>query len=353
MTEMMRKKWAKAAAILMAFGALLMAGCGGSKEKKDAAPAGGKKVSGNLMVYTSMYPDIINSQVKPAVQKAFPDLKASWFQGGTEKIKTKIAGEIKANKISDDILMVADPSYYIYLKNKDLLLNYKSPETKHHIMEVDKDGAWASVRVCNMIIAYNKDKLAKEDIPTGWEDLTNPKYKGRIAMPNPLLSGTAYVAVGSLADKFGWEYFDRLKANGLRVEEGTSASQNKLLTGEYMCAIILEENVLKLQQTKKEPLEVVYPKEGCILISSPIGIFKSTKNPEGAKALEDWWLSAEGQKAVTAGWMYSVRDDVEKPQGSKHTLQELLKTALKVDWEKLTKDEAKIKEEFRARVLDN
>ena len=204
-----------------------------------------------------------------------------------------------------------------------------------------------------MIIAYNKDKLAKEDIPTGWEDLTNPKYKGRIAMPNPLLSGTAYVAVGSLADKFGWEYFDRLKANGLRVEEGNSAIQNKLLTGEYMCAIILEENVLKLQQTKKEPLEVVYPKEGCILISSPIGIFKSTKNPEGAKALEDWWLSAEGQKAVTAGWMYSVRDDVEKPQGSKHTLQELLKTALKVDWEKLTKDEAKIKEEFRARVLDN
>ncbi|WP_370833504.1 extracellular solute-binding protein [Acidaminococcus sp.] len=151
--------------------------------------------------------------------------------------------------------------------------------------------------------------------PPSWQDLTNPKYKGRIAMPNPLLSGTAYVAVGTLADKFGWEYFDALKANGLRVEEGNSAIQNKLLTGEYMAAIILEENILKLQQTKKEPLEVVYPKEGCILISSPIGIFKATKNPEGAKALTDWWLSKEGQAAVTAGWMHSVRDDVEKPKG--------------------------------------
>ena len=79
------------------------------------------------------------------------------------------------------------------------------------------------------------------------------------------------------------------------MEEGNSAIQNKLLTGEYMAAIILEENILKLQQTKKEPLEVVYPKEGCILISSPIGIFKATKNPEGAKALTDWWLSKEGQ----------------------------------------------------------
>ena len=209
-----------------------------------------------------------------------------------------------------------------------------------------------TVRVCNMIIAYNKDKLDPKDVPTSWEDLKKPKYKGRIAMPNPLLSGTAYVAVGALADKFGWGYFDALKANGLRVEEGNSAIQNKLLTGEYMAAIILEENILKLQQTKKEPLEVVYPKEGCILISSPIGIFKATKNPDGAKALTDWWLSKEGQAAVTAGWMHSVRDDVEKPKGAKYSLKELLKNALKVDWEKLTRDESKIKEEFRSRVMD-
>ena len=324
-----RKKWLAVAAALLACGSLLLAGCGGSGDKKEA---GGKKgVSGNVMVYTSMYPDIVNSMCKPKVQKAFPDLKVSWFQGGTEKIKTKIAGEVKANKISDDVLMVADPSYYIYLKDKGLLLNYKSPETKHHIMEVDKDGAWAAVRVCNMIIAYNKDKLKPEDVPKSWKDLTNP---------------------GALADKFGWDYFDALKANGLRVEEGNSAIQNKLLTGEYMAAIILEENILKLQQTKKEPLEVVYPEEGCILISSPIGIFKSTKNPEGAKALTDWWLSKEGQAAVTAGWMYSVRDDVEKPKGAKYSLKDLLKKALKVDWEKLTKNESQIKEEFRSRVMD-
>ena len=65
-----------------------------------------------------------------------------------------------------------------------------------------------------------------------------------------------------------------------------------------------------------------------------------------------WGHTKEGKKAVTAGWMYSVRDDVEKPQGSKHTLKELLQNAIKVDWDKLTKNEAQIKEEFRSRVLD-
>lgn len=347
----MNKKLMGAAA-LMTLATVLAVGCGGG-DKKAAAPAGDKKgVSGELLVYTSIYPDIIDKLCKPNVAKAFPELKVTWFQGGTEKVKTKIAGEIKANKIGADVLMVADPSYYLALKKQNLLMNYKSKELEKVVLESDKDGAWLPVRVNNMIIAYNKDKIAKEDIPTSWEDLTLPKYKGKIAMPNPMLSGTAYVAVGALSDKLGWDYFKKLKANGLRIEEGNSAIQNKLLTGEYMAAVILEENILKLQETKKEPLAVCYPKEGCIIINSPIGIFKNTKNPEAAKAMVDWWLSPEGQKAVTAGWMHSVRGDVASPNGATVKLADLNKNAIKIDWDKLANDEAKIKEQFRTIVME-
>ena len=77
----------------------------------------------------------------------------------------------------------------------------------------------------------------------------------------------------------------------------------------------------------------------------------STKNPEGAKALVDWWLSKEGQQAVTKGWMHSVRGDVEPPFGAPK-METLLPTAIKVNWQKLATEEAKIKNEFRARVMD-
>ena len=230
----MNKKLLGAAA-LMAMAAVMAAGCGGG-DKKAAAPAADAKKgpSGEVSVYTSIYPDIVDKLCKPNVSKAFPNLKVTWFQNGTEKLKTKIAGEIKAKKIGADVLMVADPSYYLALKKQGLLMNYKSPQLKDVVLASDPDGAWLPVRVNNMIIAYNKDKLAKEDIPTSWEDLTKPKYKGKIAMPNPMLSGTAYVMVGAMAldSRFGWDYFKKLKANGLRVEEGNSAIQNKLLTGD-------------------------------------------------------------------------------------------------------------------------
>lgn len=306
---------------------------------------------GELMVYTSIYPDIIDNMCKPNVAKAFPEMKVNWFQGGTEKVVTKITGEIKAKKIGADVLMVADPSYYLKLEDQKLLLPYKSKEEKNLINDKAADGAWYAVRVCNMIIAYNADKLKAEDAPKNWTDLADPKWKGKIAMPNPMLSGTAYVAVGALADKYGWEYFDKLKANGLRVEEGNSAIQNKLLTGEYAAAMILEENILKLANTKKEPLKVIYPKDGVVQVPSPIAIFNTTKNPEGAKALVDWWLSKEGQQAVVKGWMHSVRGDVKEPIGSVPT-KGLTDGKIKVDWRKLADNNAKIKEEFRKRVMD-
>ena len=344
---MKKSKWMLGAAAMLAL-SVALAGCGGGDKKADTKAGG---VKGDLMVYTSIYPDIIDNMCKPNVAKAFPDMKVNWFQGGTEKVVTKITGEIKAKKIAADVLMVADPSYYLKLNEQKLLLPYKSKEDANVISDKAPDGAWYAVRVCNMIIAYNSNKLSAEEAPKNWTDLTDPKWKGKIAMPNPMLSGTAYVAVGALADKYGWEYFDKLKANGLRVEEGNSAIQNKLLTGEYAAAMILEENILKLANTKKEPLKVIYPTDGVINIPSPIAIFNTTKNPEGAKAMVDWWLSKEGQEAVVKGWMHSVRGDVKEPTGSVET-KKLVEGRIKVDWQKLADNNAQIKEEFRKRVMD-
>lgn len=342
-----KSKWVMLAATVLAMAVAV--GCGG-KEAADTTKTV-SKAKGDVMVYTSIYPDIIDNICKPNIQKAFPEMKVSWFQGGTENVITKITGEIKADKVAADLLMVADPSYYLKLKDEKRVLNYVSPNAKDVITAKDQEGAWTSVRISNMIIAYNTDKLKAEEAPKSWSDLTDPKWKGKIAMPNPMLSGTAYVAVGALADKYGWEYFDKLKANGVSVEQGNSAIQNKLLTGEYAVAMILEENILKLANTKNEPLKVIYPEDGVVMVPSPIAIMSTTKNPDGAKAILDWWLSKEGQEAVVKGWMHSVRGDVEPPKGAP-ALKTFIDKAVKVDWAKLSNENAKIKEEFRKRVME-
>jgi iron(III) transport system substrate-binding protein len=337
--------WLVVIVMVALLSASVLAGCGSSPAEKPKAAG----PQGTLMIYTSIYPDIIEV-VKPALAKAFPNLDIQWFQGGTEKVMTKISGEIAAKKVQADLLMVADPSYYLSLQQQNLLMKYDAPNRKDITGNKDAEGYWTGVRISNMIIAYNSSKVSEADAPKSFKDLLDPKWKGKIAMPSPLLSGTAYVTAGALSEKYGWDYFEALKKNGLKVEEGNSAIQNKLMTGEYLAVLILEENILKLMD-KGEPLKVVYPEDGTIVIPSPIAIFNNTKNPEAAQAVLNWWLSKEGQEAIVKGWMHSVRDDVQPPKGAP-ALKTFLGKAMKPDWLKLSQENESIKDTFRAKVLD-
>ena len=124
--------------IVAAMLTLVAAGCGTSKPAETQKSQGPK---GTVMIYTSIYPDIIE-MVKPALKKQFPDLDIQWFQAGTEKVMAKVAGEIEAKKIQADLLMVADPSYYITLKDQNLLLKYDSPNRKDVKGNKDTEGYW-------------------------------------------------------------------------------------------------------------------------------------------------------------------------------------------------------------------
>jgi len=341
----MKKVWIPILIAVFAIAALTV-GCGDSSQKPADKPKG---PTGSLMIYTSIYPDIVEL-VKPALAQKFPDLKIQWFQAGSEQVMAKLAGEIDAKKVQADVLLVADPAYYLTLKDKGLLMKYDSPMRKDITGNKDTEGYWTGVRINAIVIAYNTKKVTAAEAPKTWQELLDPKWKGRIAMANPLLSGTAYVGMGGLVQKYGWEYFEKLKANGLKVEAGNTALQNKLVTGEYDIVIILEENILKMAD-KGEPVKVSYPTDGVIINPSPIAIFSSASNPEAAKALTDWWLSKEGQEWVVKGWMHSVRDDVASPKGAP-ALKTLMPTAFKLDWEKLAKENEKYKETFRAKVLE-
>lgn len=307
-------------------------------------PSGETGPTGSIMIYTSIYPDIIDL-VSPELQKAFPNLKVEWFQGGTEQVTAKMAAEIEAGKIGADLLMVADPSYYIYLKGQDLLLPYKS--VNFDAVAVDKDTedyTYTGVRISNVVIGYNTALLKPEEAPKSFRELTDPKWKDQVVIVDPTLSGTALNSTYALSQKYGWEYFEQLRDNGAVIGGGNSAVETKLVTGEFPVAIILEENLLKVKD-RGEPVEVVYPEDGVIIVPSPIGILKTTQNPEAAKAVVDWWLSPEGQRAIVTGWMHSVRTDVESPKGAK-PLAEFAPTAMEVDWEDLAPRTGEIKDKF-------
>ena len=212
----MKKLYAGIAASALLVGMLAVAGCGGTEKKAEVKPAA--KPATELTVYTSVYNGMVKEMAKPVVEQQLKDVKVNWHTEGSESVKAKLLGEMKKGKAEADLVMISDPDFYLQLKKDGKLLNYKSPEAAELAIPVDSDGAFTPIRISAMVIAVNNDKI--KEPPKSWKDLLNPKYKGKIAMPNPKVAATALAAVAALKDKYGWEYWQKLKANGVIVHKG-------------------------------------------------------------------------------------------------------------------------------------
>lgn len=309
-------------------------------------------VTGKVMIYTSIYLHIIE-QLKPVLKQKFPKAEVEWFYGGSEKVITKLVAEFEQGKTMADLIMIADPAYYNTLKRDGRLLQYVSPNKNFVYPDwTDKDNYYSGVRINVMGIAYNKNAVQPKDLPKTWWDMADGKWKNRIGMPNPLLSGTSFVTVAGLvrSPKHGWPLFEAYRKNNIACEPGNGAVETKLLSGQLAMGMLLEENVLRAIHEKK-PLGFVYPADGTLVNPAPIAIMKTTKNPETAKAVYDFFLAKEGQQAIIDGWMPSVRPDMPPPKNAQAKITEVMKMALPMDWEAISREPEKVKEKFDQIVL--
>ena len=88
--------------------------------------------------------------------------------------------------------------------------NFKDSQNPPHWVGID---SWFSA------FCVNTTELAAKNLPlpTSWDDLLKPEYKGLIVMPNPNSSGTGYLSVSAIlqlkGEAEGWKYLDKLNDN--------------------------------------------------------------------------------------------------------------------------------------------
>ena len=322
-----------------------------------AALAVNEDVEGELVIYTSMYPEIVDMMDK-AIQAEFPNLKPGingsfFFQSGSGKLITKIYGEMgdqRNNALETDMFLVAEPSFSLEMKEYGYLHSFQVENAADLLrFPYDEEGYWYPVRVCNMVLAYNPEKTAEWEakgitIPRTFKAFAeDPALKGYISMGDPMTSGTAYAATVSLLDKYGEEYLDSLGANKVMRESGSTAIA-KLQSGECAAIMILEESILKYLHDEEEKgntvtnLEVIYPEDGVVLIPSTVMIvaeeYSKNVNTEAAEAVAQWLLSPAGQEMVVKGYMHSVLKGTELLPYKSVSTDELIGKDLGVDWEK-------------------
>jgi len=168
-------------------------------------------------------------------------------------------------------------------------------------------------------------------VPKTWADLLDPAFKNKVTIANPALSGTSFMSCAMLVEKFGWAYFEKLKANGAKIGQGSGQVVDDTASGDFSICIGVDYIVLDKIQ-KGAHLKLVFPPE-MLVIPSPIAILKSSPNKAAAKKFVDFLLSKEGQAIIMASGTLPARVDVpfDKSMGLVPP-EEAIKRAIKLDY---------------------
>jgi iron(III) transport system substrate-binding protein len=335
--------------------AAMLTGCGKSSggevagsqpasqpEPKAQAPAP-DKVEGTVVVYSSASQDLLD-KMTPALKAKYPNLTVQWVYGGTEELVDKLSAEFAAGTVKADAIMMADPAYARLLKSQNLLMPYVPAGADKVKVDRDPEGYYTAVRVLDIVIVYNPDLVKDVDAPKSFKDLNDAKWKGQVAMSDPTKSGTAFATAAGLVGKYDWSYFEQAQANGWIVGGGSSAPVQKVSSGTAKVGLTVESS-FHSAKAKGSKVEMVWPADGAIVLESPYAILKSAKNVAGAKAVEDWLITPEAQALITQAGMHPVISGIQPPEDSK-PLDEILKTAMKVDWVKLATQKGQIQDKF-------
>jgi spermidine/putrescine transport system substrate-binding protein len=160
-------------------------------------------------------------------------------------------------------------------------------------------------------IGFNKSKVDVADMDT-LGVLTNEKYKGRIAIYDYYLPvmGLAAMALGKKTAELTEadlpalkEVLLKMKANAKAVTD-VVASQTALATGEADILIGGGEWVTAGIAKENPDLDFSIPKEGAVLWSQSLAMFKDSKNKEMALKFIQYILSPEGQARLATSSCY-------------------------------------------------
>jgi iron(III) transport system substrate-binding protein len=280
-----------------------------------ATPSDDPTISGEVWVYTSMYQSVIDD-LTPRLAAVHPQLEIKWFQAGSEKVAQRAEAEWSAGGTRACLLMTSDPFWYADLKLQGRLQPHLPPTALRVDRSlVDPDGAWLTSRISLMVMARNETRVDAVDAPGRLSDLTAPEWRDRFSMGDPLSSGTMFTTVAFLRDAHGWELLEHLRDNGLIAAGGNSSVITRIETGEREIGVVLLENLL-MASTKNSPAKPIFPADGAVAIPGPIALTADCPNPRGARAVYDFIMSDEGQRAIVDGNMYAALPELPPPAGA-------------------------------------
>ena len=266
-----------------------------------------KKEGGEVILYTTMTVGDFEHFSK-AFKEKYPGLNLRHVYLSSSRQTARVMQEFRAGRVQGDVLGNS-PEPLLYLKQQGVLGQYRSAETKNLLSGAwDNDGFWSGITTDLLVTGFNPRLLAKSAVPKNYDDYLRPQYKSQIAVNR----GVPYPLTGMVSlrgDEQGTAYFKKLSQQDLRLVEGYSHTINMMAAGEYPLTGFMQVSKLEAMKRKDAPVDWL-PATQTLATISTIAMVKNPLHPAAAQILIDFYLSAEGQRALATAGKIPLRKGV-------------------------------------------
>jgi iron(III) transport system substrate-binding protein len=296
--EMLKTKFGRSAMVATCVAFFTMQA--GASYAADPALIAAAKKEGEVLWYTTL---IINQIVRPEVdafQKKY-GITVKYVRQNTSEVAIKITNELSAGKLQADIF---DSTVGIYAMLKpDVLEKIPTDIAKGYPPELKAaDGTWVAANLYFLTASYNTELIKPADAPKTYQDLLDPKYKGKIAWTNdptvngaPGFIGNILMTMGNDA---GMAYLKKLAEQKIvNVPANQRVVLDQVISGQYSIGLMTFNHHAVISAGQGAPVAWI-KMEPLINNANYMSLLKGAPHPNAAKLFLDFITSDEGQNVM-------------------------------------------------------
>ena len=262
------------------------------------------KKEGKVTVYTDLPVEFIQ-QVGETFKKKYAGVEFDFFRGDTTQIMTRIDSETAANRHAVDIVSTTS-NRSSDLAKKGWLAEYKSEVAKSYPKGSQPEhGLWYNYALNTTSWAYNSKLVKAEDAPKSFNDLLDPKWKGKMGMQDPKSGGGgAHTWIMAYHRAYGEDKWkDYMAKLGKQIGRyGTYIPmQEALAAGEILIHVAAYPDFIEPLKQKGAPVEWAVPAQAdyMLFLGLTLQINKNAPNPNAGRLMLEHMLSSDVQKILS------------------------------------------------------
>lgn len=265
---------------------------------------------GELVYYASMNLGEANAIIGE-FEKRYPFIKVKLNRAGSEKLLAKVMTEYRTKKLPADVIQTVEFSMHL-INRAGVLSQYIPQANLQYPNEFKEDGFWTTVYYNPYVVAYNSKLVSRQMAPKRYEDLLDPKWKGKMMMDGTKADWFAGI-LQIMGQERGLKYMRDLAKQQPSLREGHELLAQLVAAGEGLMDINIP--IASVERMKERGAPIDWTNVGAApAIMVGIGVSSQAAHPNAAKLYIDFVLSREGQRLIRTPGRLGARTDLAREQ---------------------------------------